>query len=463
MLILAMCIMGLGIFKGYEPLLLIPIGFGAFLANIEDGGMSSHSFDASCVSLDEHGTKTSLEDGAVIYTDKSGNIVWKKTDDSSKDLTPALKVSYKDKGVYFQKIGSSLPFRVSGVTEDDGTLLVDHTQFMLGEDRFLLEIHKGLLANLYGSLLKSGIIPPLIFMGVGAMTDFGPLMRNVGLAFYGAAAQIGIFIVFIMALVSGCFTMEEAASLGIIGGADGPTAVFLTTKLAPDLLGPIAVAAYSYMALVPVIIPWVVNRLTTPEERKIHMRNQDKAAGDSVVKISPKAKIAFPIFVVLICGYFVPSSTVLVGMLMFGNLLKECNNSSVVERLCGAAKGPLINILTIILGLTVGGTMEASSFLEERTLMIIGGGLFAFGVSIAGGILGAKAYNNFASSRGWKLTNPLIGATGLSAVPMASRVANEIALKEDPTNNIIHYCMASNVAGVIGSAVAAGYFLSQLG
>ena len=217
------------------------------------------------------------------------------------------------------------------------------------------------------------------------------------------------------------------------------------------------------MALVPVIIPWVVYRMTTPEERMIHMRNQDKAAGSKTTKISKRAKIVFPLLVVLICGISVPSSTVLVGMLMFGNLVKEVGIPSVVERLGGVSKGALINILTIILGLTVGGTMEASSFLNIQTLLIIAGGLFAFGISIAGGITGAKFYNTWAKSAGWKLTNPLIGATGLSAVPMASRVANEIALKEDPTNNIIHYCMASNIAGVIGSAVAAGYFLSSLG
>ena len=318
------------------------------------------------------------------------------------------------------------------------------------------------MAHLYGGLLKTGIIPPLIFMGVGAMTDFTPLLRNAGLALFGAAAQLGIFVAFFLALLAN-FSMPQAASLGIIGGADGPTAVFLTSKLAPDLLGPIAVAAYSYMALVPLIIPLVVRLLMSRDEILINMREQDRKSGTANIKISKRAKVIFPICVLLICGVLVPSSTTLIGMLMFGNLIKECGIPSVVDRLCGVSKGALINILTIFLGLCVGATMDAQTFLKGSTLAIIFGGFLAFGFSIAGGILAAKVYNSWARGLDWKLVNPLIGATGLSAVPMASRVANELALKEDPNNNILHYCMASNIAGVIGSAVAAGYFLQQLG
>lgn len=323
----------------------------------------------------------------------------------------------------------------------------------------LLKLAKeyGIMNLLYYSLLKTGLLPPLIFMGVGALTDFGPMLRNLRLAFFGAAAQIGIFTVLFGAVAVG-FTMPEAASLAIIGGADGPTAIFTTLKLAPHLLGPIAIAAYSYMALVPVIIPWVVKFTCKDKELRINMKQQDKAyPNERPIKNLKAVKILFPILLGTLVSILVPSSVPLIGMLLFGNLLKEAGN--LTERLHKVASGSLMNASTIFLGLCVGATMTAHTFLNMQTLMIVVGGFFAFAISVAGGIMAVKVYNLFAQ----KKINPLIGATGLSAVPMASRVANEIALKHDPTNHILQYAMASNISGVIGSAVAAGVLISFLG
>jgi len=317
----------------------------------------------------------------------------------------------------------------------------------------------GLMNFLYYGLLKSGFLPPIIFMGVGVFTDFGPLLRNPKLALFGAAAQIGIFAVFLAAIASGMFSLQEAASLGIIGGADGPTAIFTTLKLAPHLLGPIAIAAYSYMALVPVIIPLVVKLTMSKAEIRIHMKKLDKLHPEKMIKFKNEraTKIIFPIVLAVAVSILVPSSVPLIGMLLFGNLLKNIGSNT--DRLSDVAGGALMNIATIFLGLCVGATMTADTFLNMQTLMIVGGGFVAFAISIAGGIYAVKFYNLFAT----KKINPLIGATGLSAVPMASRVANEIALKEDPTNNVLQYCMASNISGVIGSAVAAGVLISFLG
>ena len=309
---------------------------------------------------------------------------------------------------------------------------------------------------LYYSLIKTGFLPPIIFMGVGALTDFGPMLRNLKLAMFGAAAQIGIFTVLICSLLLG-FTLEEAASLGIIGGADGPTAIYTTIKLAPHLLGPIAIAAYSYMALVPVIIPLVANLLMTKNEFKINMRQQDKLyPSKHQIKNLKTVKIVFPIVLGVVSAVFVPSSVPLLGMLLFGNLVKEIGTST--SRLADAATGPILNTATIFLGLAVGATMTADVFLTPKTLGIVVGGFLAFAISIAGGIVAVKIYNLFVK----KKINPLVGATGLSAVPMASRVANEMALKHDPTNHILQYCMASNISGVIGSAVAAGVLISLI-
>lgn len=327
-----------------------------------------------------------------------------------------------------------------------------------GHTKNLLEIahDHGIMNFLYYSLIKTGFLPPIIFMGIGALTDFGPMLRNLRLAFFGAAAQLGIFIVLISAIALG-FTPQEAASLGIIGGADGPTAIYTTIKLAPHLLGPIAIAAYSYMALVPVIIPLVVRLTCSKSELLIHMKDMDRKFPPALkIKNLRAVKIAFPIVLIIIISVFVPSAVPLLGMLLFGNLIKEIGVN--VGRLTEAAAGSILNTATIFLGLSVGATMTAEVFLDFKTIMIVIGGFLAFAVSIFGGIMGVKVTNLFTK----KKINPLCGATGLSAVPMASRVANDIALKLDSSNHILQYCMSSNISGVIGSAVAAGVLISFL-
>ncbi len=377
MILLALLMLYLGIFKKYEPLLLVPIGFGVLLANFPGGQM---------------------------------NVV-------SAEFAPEIK------SMTINQIAESY----------------------------------GIMNMLYYMLIKTGLLPPLIFMGVGAMTDFGPLLRNLKLALFGAAAQLGIFTVLIAAIAMG-FKPEEAGALGIIGGADGPTAIYTAIKLAPHLLGPIAIAAYSYMALVPVIIPLVVKFTVTKKELKINMKEQDKLFPNKVkIKNVKMVKILFPILLIIIISLLVPSSTPLLGMLLFGNLVKEIGTDT--NRLFEAASSTIMNAATIFLGLTVGATMTADTFLNLQTLLIIFGGFVAFAFSILGGIMAVKIYNLFNK----KKINPLIGATGLSAVPMASRVANEIALKHDSSNHLLQYAMSSNISGVIGSAVAAGILISFLG
>lgn len=316
----------------------------------------------------------------------------------------------------------------------------------------------GLMNFLYYALIKSGLLPPIIFMGVGALTDFGPMLRNLRLAIFGAAAQFGIFSVLLIAVASGQFTLQEAASLGIIGGADGPTAIFTTIKLAPHLLGPIAIAAYSYMALVPVIIPLVVKLTCTRKELMINMKQQEKFyPSKTEIKNLRVLKIIFPVAVTTVVALFVPSAVPLIGMLMFGNLLKEVGADT--NRLFNAASNGIMNAATIFLGLCVGATMTVDAFLNWTTIGIVIGGFFAFGLSIASGVFLVKLFNLFTK----KKINPLIGATGLSAVPMASRVCNDIATKYDSKNHVLNYCMSSNISGVIGSAVAAGVLISFLG
>ncbi len=327
------------------------------------------------------------------------------------------------------------------------------------ENKEILHIAKenGLMNFLYYLLIKTGFLPPIIFMGVGALTDFGPLLKNLRLAIFGGAAQLGIFSVLLISILLG-FTPKEAASLGIIGGADGPTAIFTTIKLAPHLLGPIAIAAYSYMALVPVIIPLVVRLTCTKKELSINMKQQDKLYPNKTeIKNMRVLKIIFPIAVTTVVAILVPSAVALIGMLMFGNLVKEIGANT--SRLFEAASNGILNTATIFLGLCVGATMTVDAFLEWKTIGIIVGGFLAFALSIFGGIIFVKLFNLF----GKKKINPLIGATGLSAVPMASRVANDIATKYDPKNHILQYCMSSNISGVIGSAVAAGILISFLG
>jgi sodium ion-translocating decarboxylase beta subunit len=373
MLVISFVLLYLGIGKGFEPLLLVPIAFGMMLANFPGGNM------------------------AVVSADQVKNF-------------------------------------------------------------HLLQIAQeyGIMNMLYFSLIKTGLLPPLIFMGVGAMTDFGPMLRNLRLAFFGAAAQIGIFSVMLVAVLIG-FTPKEAGALGIIGGADGPTAIYTSIKLAPHLLGPIAIAAYSYMALVPIIIPLVVRWTTSESELKINMKEQERLfPSKMVIKNLQKVKILFPLVLGCFIFLLVPSSVPLVGFLLFGNLVKEIGQAT--NRLYHAASDTIMNTATIFLGLTVGATMTAESFLTAQTLLIVCGGFIAFAISIAGGIFAVKLYNLLAE----KKINPLIGATGLSAVPMASRVANEIALKYDKTNHLLQYAMSSNISGVIGSAVAAGVLISFL-
>lgn len=369
---LAFLLLYLGIKKGYEPMLLIPIAFGVLLANFPGGEMSV-------------------------------------------------------------------------------------TQGLDGKDLLAIAKEDGLMNFLYYLLIKTGFLPPIIFMGVGALTDFGPLLKNLRLAIFGGAAQLGIFAVLLVAILLG-FSPQEAASLGIIGGADGPTAIYTTIKLAPHLLAPIAIAAYSYMALVPVIIPLVVKLTCSEKELKINMKEQDKLYPNKTeIKNMRVLKIIFPIAVTTVVAILVPSAVALVGMLMFGNLLKEVGSN--VIRLHDAASNSIMNAATIFLGLCVGATMTVESFLDLKTIGIIVGGFLAFSISIFGGIMFVKLFNLFNK----KKINPLIGATGLSAVPMASRVANEIAVKYDPKNHVLQYCMSSNVSGVIGSAVAAGILISFLG
>lgn len=294
--------------------------------------------------------------------------------------------------------------------------------------------------------VKSSIFPCLIFMGVGAMTDFAPLLANPSSLLLGAAAQLGIYIAFLVAIMTGQFTPEEAASIAIIGGADGPTAIFLTGKLAPHLLGPIAVAAYSYMALIPLIQPPIMKLLTTKKEREIKM-NQLRT-------VSKAEKIIFPIVVTVICILLIPDVAPLIGFLMLGNLFKE---SGVTDRLSDTAQNSLCNIITILLGVTVGATAEGKTFLDGKTLLIVGIGLLAFACSTAGGVLFAKLMNIVTRGK----VNPLIGSAGVSAVPMAARVSQVEGRKYNPSNFLLMHAMGPNVAGVIGSAVAAGFLLSQ--
>lgn len=350
----------LAIAKGFEPLLLIPIGFGALLVNLPATGLLSEP----------------------IYT-------------------------------------------------TDGTLLSAG----------------GLLYYFYEGI-HIGLFPPLIFLGVGALTDFGPLIANPKTLLLGAAAQFGIFATFLGAIALG-FSPAEAASIGIIGGADGPTSIYLTSKLAPPLLGAVAVAAYSYMALVPVIQPPVMRLLTNKEERKIRMHR--------LRPVGKLEKILFALVVAVFCILVVPSSAPLIGMLMLGNFIRECG---VTERLVKACQNEIINIVTIFLGLAVGTKMSSDKFLDPATMKILFLGVIAFVIATASGVLMAKFMNLFL---GKNRINPLIGSAGVSAVPMAARVSQVEGQKADPSNFLLMHAMGPNVAGVIGSALAAGFFLSLLG
>ncbi|MBR2493718.1 MAG: sodium ion-translocating decarboxylase subunit beta [Paludibacteraceae bacterium] len=375
-----------------------------------------------------------------------------------KEFEPLLLVP-----IAFGVLIANFPGGGMGVLGADGEGLVHYMKdgVMVAKNVYEMSLPEiahdlGIMNLIYYALIKSGLLPPIIFMGVGALTDFGPMLRNLKLAIFGAGAQFGIFAVLLVA--SQFFTLQEAGSLAIIGGADGPTAIFTTLKLAPHLLAPIAIAAYSYMALVPVIIPLVVKLTCSKKELMINMKEQDKLYPSKTEFKNMRAlKIIFPIAVTTIVAIIVPDAVSLVGMLMFGNLIKEIGANT--SRLFETASNGIMNAATIFLGLSVGATMTVDAFLNWQTLGIVAGGFLAFGFSIFGGILLVKLMNLFSK----KKINPLIGATGLSAVPMASRVANDIALKYDPKNHVLNYCMSSNVAGVIGSAVAAGILISFLG
>ena len=305
----------------------------------------------------------------------------------------------------------------------------------------------GVLRIIYVGV-KSGLFPCLIFLGVGAMTDFGPLLSNPVSLLLGAAAQLGVYAAFLIAIGSGQFNAQEAASIAIIGGADGPTAIFLTSKLAPHLLAPIALAAYSYMALIPIIQPPIMKALTTKKERAVEMKQ--------LRKVSKTEKIIFPVAVLIVCALLLPSVAPLLGMLMLGNLFRECG---VVDRLSDTAQNALMNIVTILLGISVGATANGEDFLQLKTLLIVGLGLAAFCCSTIGGVLFGKILYVVTKGK----INPLIGAAGVSAVPMAARVAQNEGRKYNPTNFLLMHAMGPNVAGVIGSAVAAGFLLAAFG
>ena len=328
-------------------------------------------------------------------------------------------------------------------------ILVGNIPFPLEAGLKIGIYEEGSVLNILYSGVKQGWYPPLIFLGIGAMTDFSALIANPKMVLVGAAAQFGIFGAYMLSLALG-FSPQEAGAIGIIGGADGPTAIFLSSKLAPDMMGAIAVAAYSYMALIPVFQPPVMKLLTTDKERRIRM----KAPGS----VSQRQKIVFPILGLLLTTWIIPSGLPLLGMLFFGNLLKE---SGVTRRLADTAKGPLIDIVTILLGFTVGCSTQASTFLKAESLEIFGLGALSFLVATASGVLFVKFFNLFLPEG--KKINPLIGNAGVSAVPDSARISQEIGLQYDPTNYLLMHAMGPNVAGVIGSAVAAGVLISFLG
>ena len=399
MLAISLVLIYLAIVKKFEPLLLLPIAFGMLLANIPLAGL-----------MNPPGYTYALE---AFRNGQAGTPLM-----VTAEILPQL----------------TLPRELAGLVTE-GTMLYQYA----GESG-------GLLYYLYQGV-KLGIYPPLIFLGVGAMTDFGPLIANPKSLLLGAAAQFGIFGTFIVARALG-FSPPDASSIAIIGGADGPTAIYLTGKLAPHLLGPIAVAAYSYMALVPVIQPPIMKALTTKKERMVVM--------EQLRPVSKREKIVFPIMVTLVVSLLLPAATPLIGMLMLGNLFKE---SGVVERLSSTVQNALINIVTIFLGVTVGATASAETFLTWETLRIIFLGLAAFMFSTIGGLLLGKLMYKLSGGK----INPLIGSAGVSAVPMAARVSQIEGQKARPGNYLLMHAMGPNVAGVIGSAIAAGVLLSLFG
>ena len=448
MIVVAIVLLFLGIVKKFEPLLLVPIAFGMLITNLPGANMFHEIFFA----------------GGHIHWDLIGG----------QPVTASLLADLHSQGVaenvlapYIQQLMTAaqttfspemVEQAIAAVTEEAGaaiTPLEAQLQALVQAEQAAayygmtlsdITITPGLVDILYLGV-KLGIYPCLIFMGVGAMTDFGPLIANPKSLLLGAAAQLGIFITFVGCRLMG-FTGPESSAIGIIGGADGPTAIFVTVLLAPALLGPIAVAAYSYMALVPVIQPPIMKLLTTEKERQIVMK--------PLREVSKKEKIIFPIMITVFVALLVPSAAPLIACLMLGNLFKECG---VTERLSKTVQNELMNIVTIFLGVTVGATATAETFLQARTLKIIVLGVIAFSVATACGVLLAKVMNLFLKNK----INPLIGSAGVSAVPMAARVSQVVGQKENPSNFLLMHAMGPNVAGVIGSAIAAGVLIAICG
>lgn len=410
MLAVACLLLYLAIVKKFEPLLLVPIAFGMILANLPGTGITDHAYEV-----------VNLVPQNVLPPEALTGL-------SGEAYEEAIKAAQNAAALQSSQILEGSNYVITHVTGPGGSQ------------------NGGLLYYLYQGT-KLGIYPPLIFMGVGAMTDFGPLIANPKSLILGAAAQIGIFLTFIGALLIG-FGPQEASSIGIIGGADGPTAIYVTSKLAPHLLGPIAVAAYSYMALVPVIQPPIMKALTTEKQRKIVM--------EQLRPVSKTEKVIFPIVVTIFISLLLPSAAPLVGMLMLGNLFREC---LVTDRLSKTAQNELINIVTIFLGVTVGATTVGESFLTLKTVFIVVLGLLAFCFGTAGGTLLGRLMCKLSGGK----INPLIGSAGVSAVPMAARVSQKVGQEANPKNFLLMHAMGPNVAGVIGSAVAAGVLLSLFG
>ena len=455
---IACLLLYLAIVKQFEPLLLLPIAFGMLLTNLlgsevfhEElfaGGHVNWGLFGGAVMLD--GTK--INDIANYWVNAAGNILTVETNNLIGHFVNAVAMAdgqtmmpLADALAQLAENGNAASIVLESTFYLNGASVCDVMGNVIATEGGKT-VSGGLLDYLYLGV-KLGIYPCLIFMGVGAGTDFGPLISNPKTLLLGAAAQMGIFATFIGASALG-FTPQEAGAIGIIGGADGPTAIWLTGKLAPHLLGPIAVAANSYMALVPVIQPPIMRALTTEKERKIVMTQLKPA--------TKTQKILFPIVVTILVALLLPSAASLVGCLMLGNLAKECG---VTERLNKTMQNELMNIVTIFLGITVGATATASTFLKLDTIMIIALGIVAFGMGTASGVLLAKVMNWLSGGK----INPLIGSAGVSAVPMAARVSQREGQKANPANFLLMHAMGPNVAGVIGSAIAAGVLLSMFG
>ena len=457
MVVIACVLLYLAIVKKFEPLLLLPIAFGMLLTNLlgaevyhEElfaGGHANWSLFGGAILVDSKdllGLAEMTVNNAGMILNAAGDAIGQITSNFSvgASLNAAGQLIAEDG---LTVLAESVPVIINGA----GAYISDGTVYSaLGAALATAgkTITPGLLDYLYLGV-KLGIYPCLIFIGVGAMTDFGPLIANPKSLLMGAAAQLGIFLTFLGAVLLG-FAPAEAGAIGIIGGADGPTAIWLTGKLAPHLLGPIAVAAYSYMALVPVIQPPIMRALTTKKERMIVM--------EQLRPVSKKEKIIFHVVVTILVALLLPSATPLVGCLMLGNLMRECG---VTERLSKTVQNELMNIVTIFLGVTVGATATASTFLRVQTLEIILLGVVAFGCGTAGGVLLAKLMNKLSGGK----INPLIGSAGVSAVPMAARVSQVEGQKANPGNFLLMHAMGPNGAGVIGSAIAAGVLLSMFG